>query len=329
MKNPLLLVPFAAIALASCDKAKNLADKASSAVKEKIADKTVAAADKTDEELRKLVDQTPEGVVFRKDLPFPAKIEVRTTRRSELAGRFFQSSAIEKRSESINGTRTQISKLERAGDKIRHTLEKSEFSIPDAEDPDSEKKPATNPLQPNAPQAPPKPVTFHKSGTSWTASETDGFHAAALAKQLGPVLDQLLMEDGLAPKPVWFSKRRIKQGEKLVISGDSLSMLFAGNVKGSVTITLDSFESVSGHPCGVFLISGDYSRKQFPDFEGTFTDEEVTIQSGKLWLSLIHPLVLREEMDTIRTFKSGGQGGMVGRGQGTAKVSVTREWKRL
>ena len=329
MKPAIILVPLAAIALASCDKAKNLADKASSAVKEKIANKAGSTADKADDELRKLVDQTNEGVIFRKDLPFPAKIEVRVTRRSELAGRFFQSSAIEKRSEAVNGTRTQISKLERAGDQIRHTLEKSDFSAPDAGDPDAGKKPADNPLQPNAPQETPKPVTFRKSGGTWKTNDADGFHSAALAKQLGPVLDQLLIEDGLSPKPVWFSKRRVKQREKLTISGDSLSMLFAGNVKGTVSITLDSFESVGGHPCGVFLISGDYSRKQFPDFDGTFTDEEVTIQSGKLWLSLIHPLVLREELDTIRTFKSGGQGGMVGRGQGTAKISVTREWKKL
>ena len=328
MKPALILIPLAAIALASCDKAKNLADKASSAVKDKIAEKAGSTAAKADEELQKLVDQTPEGVIFRKDLPFPTKIEVRTTRRSELAGRFSQSSAIEKHSETINGTRTQVSKLERAGDQVRHTLEQSDFSVPNADDPDGEKKPAANPLQ-KTPQANPKPVTFHKSGSSWQTKDSDGFHAAVLSKQLGPVLDQLLIDDGLSPKPVWFSKRRIKQGEKLIITGDSLSMLFAGKVKGSVTLTLDAFESVSGHPCGVFLITGDFSRKQFPDFEGTFTDEDVTIQSGKLWLSLIHPLVLREELDTIRTFKSGGQGGMVGRGQGTAKISVKRDWKKL
>ncbi len=46
---------------------------------------------------------------------------------------------------------------------------------------------------------------------------------------------------------------------------------------------------VDGHPCAAFSVTGDYSRNQFPDFEGVFTDEEVTIESGKLWLSLIHP----------------------------------------
>jgi hypothetical protein len=86
---------------------------------------------------------------------------------------------------------------------------------------------------------------------------------------------------------------------------------------------------VKGHPCGVFSVTGDFSRKQFPDFDGNFTDEDVTIQSGKIWLSLIYPIILKEELDTIQSFKSGGQGGLVGRGQGTVKVSVEREWKAL
>ena len=87
-------------------------------------------------------------------------------------------------------------------------------------------------------------------------------------------------------------------GDQLAVSGDSLPMLVAGKGKGSLNLKLESFEAVAGHPCGVFSVSGTYSRKKFPDFEGNLTDEDVTIQSGKIWLSLIHPIVLKEERNS-------------------------------
>ena len=327
MKPALFLIPLAALAFTSCDKAKNLANKASSAVREKITDKAADAdSAKVDDPLRKLVDQTPEGAVFRKDLPFPTRLEVLTTRRNKMSGRFYQSSAIEKRSDVVNGTQLQVSKLERAGDQVRHATEQSSFSIPSADDPDVAQS-TDSPLGETSPSA--KPVTFRKTGKTWKADERDGFHAAVLSKQLAPVFDQLLIESALAPRQLWFAKRRIKVGEKLVVAGDSLPMLIAGNAKGTLNLTLESFKAVKGHPCGVFTVTGDFSRKQFPDFDGNFTDEDVTIQSGKIWLSLIYPIILKEELDTIQSFKSGGQGGLVGRGQGTVNVSVEREWKAL
>jgi hypothetical protein len=79
----------------------------------------------------------------------------------------------------------------------------------------------------------------------------------------------------------------------------------------------------------VFSVTGDYSRKQFPDFEGNLTDQDVTIPSGKIWFSLLYPMILKEELATIQTSKSGTQGGSLKRGQGSVGISVTRAWKRL
>lgn len=56
-------------------------------------------------------------------------------------------------------------------------------------------------------------------------------------------------------------------------------------------------------------------------------DEEVTIENGKLWLSMLHPMILKEELNTIQTFKPAGDGGLVGRGQGVIKIFAEREWK--
>jgi hypothetical protein len=325
MNARLIAIPLLALATVSCDKASKLASDASASAKRMMNGKKQSSAGEVDPALKKLVDQTAEGAVFRKDLPFPKRLEVRTTRRSEIAGRFFQTSAIGKQAENINGTRTQTSKLERTETQVRYTHEQSTFTIPSKDKPEEGPKAVANPLETTAPSN--KPITFLKSGASWKCDEAEGFRAIVLSKQLSPVFDHLLVDNALSPRPLWFGKRRMKIGEQIIATGESLAMIVAGDAKGSITLKLEAFEPVEGHPCGVFSVKGDYSRKKFPDFDGKITDEEVTIQSGKMWFSLIHPIILKEELDTVQTFKSGGYGGLEGRVQGTVKVSVTRTWK--
>lgn len=298
-------------------------------MKEQVAAQTgTGKAQEADPQLAKLTDQTADGVVFRKDLPFPERIVVTTTRRQEWSGRFYQSSAIEKRAETLKGTRLNIEKLERAGGEVRHTLEKSSFFIPTAEDPEGAKETLSDPLATIAQGN--RTHTFRKSGKAWAADSSGGFRTAALAKDLSPVLDGLLIDNAIAPRPLWFSsKKRFKPGDEITVTGESLPMLLNGNASGTLKLKLESFDAVHGHPCAVFSTSGDYRRRDVPDFEGVFTDEDVTIQSGKLWLSIIHPIILKEELDTIQTVSSGSRGGQKSRGQGSIKVSVERQWKTL
>lgn len=323
MKLRFITLTLLGFASFSCDKAKDLANKTKSAVEGQIAKKAGESGSAlADPALQKLVDETPEGFVFRKDLPFPGKIEVRTTRRHELAVRVFEASAIETHAKVVKGTQTTVTKLERAGNQVRYTLEQSTFAEPVIEGADKSKQPVVKQLAP-----PSRPRVFGKSGTTWKADNTEGFRAAALSKQLGPVFDSLLVENALAPRALWFGKHRFKIGDTLAVSGESLPMLVTGNAKGSLDLTFQAVEAVKGHPCAVFAVKGEFGRKQFADFEGDFSDEEVTIQSGKLWVSLIYPIILREESDTIQSTKSGGGGGLAARSQGSVKVSVIREWK--
>jgi len=320
---PLLLLCLAAV---SCDKAKNLADQAKAAVENKIAGKGPAAAEnKPDAGLQKLVDETTEGVIFRKDLPFPNHIEVLTTLREEMDGRFYQASAIERHGETMKGTRIVVTKLERAGDQVRYSLEQSSFSAPLPDGADTPKDAVTDPLKQVAPAG--KPMIYQKSGKGWQGSGSDGFRAAALSKQLTPVFDLLLVENALAPRTLWFGKRRFKAGDKVPVAESSLPMLLSGKATGSINLTFEKTDAVNGHPCGVFSVTGDFSRKQFPDFEGTLTDQDVTIESGKIWLSLLYPIILRQELDTIQSTRTGGQGGSAERGQGKVKSILERAWK--
>jgi hypothetical protein len=325
MKLHYIPIPLLCLAAFSCEKAKNLANQARSTVEGGLAKHAGQSGDsKPDPELQKLVDQTPEGAVFRKDLPFPGKLEVKTTRVQELSVRTVQSSAIEKQTSTIKGTRTTVTRLERDGDQVRYNLMEATFAEPVIENADDSKKPVVTQLAPAS-----KPMVFHKTGSLWKADHTEGFRAVSLSKILSPVFEELLVENALAPHSLWFAKKRYKIGDQLTVPDKSLAMLVAGNAKGTLTLTLKSFEAVKGHPCGVFEVTGNYDREQAPDFEGGLTDEDIAIRSGKLWLSLIYPLVLKEELDTIQSTRTGGQGNAATRGQGSSKVSVIREWKQL
>jgi hypothetical protein len=318
---------LAALPLSSCDKARNLADKAKSVVQDKIAENESNQGSKGDPELQKSVDQTAEGVIFRKDLPFPPRIEIRTTRRRSIECRLLSQSAFEKRAESISGTEVRISKIERASHHVRYTLEESSFSVPSKDPEKNEDHKITNPLELSTPIT--RPINFRKKDGKWTADTTNDFRSAVVAKQISPVFERLLADHAAAPRPLWFSKRRFKPGDRIEVTGETLPMLMEGAKKGAITLVLESFEAVDGHPCAVFQVSGDYARKDFPDFDGAMVDEDVTISSGKMWFSLIYPIILREELETIQTFSIGPGGSQASRGQGSVKISAKRSWKSI
>ena len=323
MKTPLIPALLFCLALPSCDKTRNLMTKARSAVETEIAKSSAeAAGGEADPELQKLVDQTPEGYLFRKDLPFPARLDVKTTRSLEIDGRTFESSVLGSTATALKGTRTTVTKLEKSAKQVRYTLLETTFAEPVVEGSDK-KEPVVRQLAPPA-----KPRTFQKSGKVWTSAESEGFKAATLSKQLTPVFDQLLEDNALVSRSLWFGKHRIPIGGEVDVTAATLPMLLTGQAKGSFKLKLESVGAVSGHPCGIFSITGTYSRKQHPDFEGNLTDEDVTIRSGRIWLSLLHPLVLKEEFDTIQTFKTGSRDNPSTRTQGSVKVNVTREWEQ-
>ena len=325
MKQSYLTFAALYLALSSCEKVRNLVGKAKSTVASEVAKQSGGpAAAKPDPALQKLVDQTPEGAIFRKDLPFPDSVEVKTTRREEVSGRFSEKSELGSKVNLLKGTITTVTNVTRKGQHVSYTLLESIFTEPVIKGGDDKEKPVVRQLEP-----PSAPFEFVKSGSSWKSAVPTDFRIASRAQMIGPHFEQLLVENTLAPRALWFGKKRYKVGDQLDVSQEFLPMLVTGNAKGQLKLVLESFDAVNGHPCGVFAVTGDFSRKQFPDFDGSLDNEEVTIESGKLWLSLLYPLILKEETEVILTSNSGGQGGLSSSGRSSAKVSVTREWKAV
>lgn len=331
MNRTLAFLPAACFALVSCDQVGKLVEQASNALSKEIKAKVAQhAPPPVPDPQTSPTEQEVPGVVFRKDLPFPDAVVLKSTVKREISGRFFHSSELGKNVENVKGTELTVSEIERTGDMLRYTLRESSFTLPviekAADGKEQQPQKVKNPLQQATPST--EPVNFRRTGSVWKVDAANkGFREMVLSQQLSPVFDELLVDHALAPRPLWFSKTPIKIGDELKIAGTALPMLVAGDAKGSLNLKFEAIENVHGQPCGVFSVKGTYIRLKTPNFQGQLMDEEVTIEDGRLWLSTQHPVILKEELNTIQTFKPAGDGGLVGRGQGTIRISAEREWK--
>lgn len=321
IRGALLLVSL--ISISSCDHAKKIVSSAASSIKKKLAAAGGAATNSVpDPALQKLVDDSADGVAFRKDLPFPKQVEIRVVTTREFDTRRFSSSELGRGSTQLRGSVTSKTTLKRDGDHIDYAMQEMTFSPPISEKPVDPKTKVESPV----PLDPPEKFAYQKSNGSWQSQHGNSFRAVSISRNIAPVFDQLLAENALAPRKFWFGKRRFKAGDAVTVSGDQLPMLITGSLSGSLSLVFQGQQAIAGHPCGVFSLKGNYSCRE-TGFNGTTTDADITVESGKIWLSLLHPMVLQIAFEGISSTKSGGAGNLLEREQGKIKVSVMREWK--
>ncbi len=359
------LLGFAAIGLlcVSCGKIRDLASKAKSLIGAGVASANKSAGTTPDPALQALVDQTPEGAVFRKDLPFPEQVQVKMERRLTFdAARIFVKSAIGNQAANISGTQSCTMLYERAQNRIAVTMQNSGFASPQSDKTPTGKaqpdKAPTVKAQPDkAPTGKPQPcqaptgkvadaapvaveddlikikdlsggkISFANNGKAWKAAHATDFKLAAWGSNLEPNIGAICMHAGVLPRSYWFGQNRIKPGDNVPLTGAALALLLGDGATGAVTLKLESFEASGGHPCGVFSVTGNYHAPAMPSPDGTVCDNEVSIISGKAWLSLIYPTVIREQLETVQTIVTGAGSSHSTRIQGKVHVEITREWK--
>ena len=325
---PLILL-LCAVA-SSCDKIKDLAAQAQKNTQEKVEKVTKAVpstakpASPADMKLQAMVDQTAQGVVFRKDLPFPTRLEVSVVEKQTYKNALtFSASELGRQSTRIEGVLTTDFSTKRMGNQLTLTLGKKVIARNNTEKPD---EPITEVVQDGKSG---KSIRLNLNGKNWQPEAGADFHSHVWADQIRGHADELLIEAGVIPRSLWFGKKRLKIGDTVPLPQQNLPVLFHAHGTGQVTLVLLSIETLNGHPCGVFSISGNYSSKNYQNIQGDKEDMEMTIQSGKVWLSLLYPLVIQQELDTITTSSSSSDGGLSSRVQGN--ISYFREvtWKAL
>ncbi len=320
-----------ALVPASCDKAKD----AVVAAREKFrgADPAGPAAPggEVAPELAAQVDTAAEGVRFRRDLPFPTELEVRTTERTEfLDARIVRNSALGIEKAPLQGTHEVIVGFRRSGSRLNVAVEKA-GRVVEKQAGDEKPQPAATAENEAAKRLEGASADFIQTSSGWRMPESKGsadFSRMVWGKQLQTALPALLPGEGILPRTQWFSStRRWSEGDKLELSGASMALLFPGKSGGKVLLTYEVSEAVEGHPCGRFSVSGEASIKGYTGIDGETADCDIALRSGKIWCSLLHPVVLREEFDTVVTMSSGSDGATT-RIQGAVKMLRTRQWKQ-
>lgn len=323
----LLLLCAGALGLASCDKAK----RAVTAAREKFRGAAdpgapIAPGGEVAPDLASQVDSAAEGVRFRRDLPFPTHLSVRVVqRRTYENARRTTTSALGSEAAGVGAKWELVGLLERRAHRVSVAIERS-GEIAAAKDGKSD----------DAAQAPggamPK-IAFELGPRGWRVPAQNGpadFLAKVREQQLLPTFEQSVSQNGLSARAQWFSaSRRWAAGDRLVLEGDSLQVLFPPHTSGKVTLVYEVSEPIDGHPCGRFALSGELRVKGEVSLAGQTADREMSIKSGKVWCSLLHPLVLREELDMVMTQIEGSGGGAKDQIQGAVKMISSKDWRPI
>jgi hypothetical protein len=335
MKYLGLVLPLLAVGLASCDKAKQAVDAARDKI-EGVKDPGLPKAPGGDVSANYAgqVDTAAEGVRFRRDLPFPPNLKVRVTERTTFhKARVITTSALGSETVVTDGTHELVGVIDRRGPQVSLTIEKLGRVVDPKEAVEKAKASAEGSRPASGDEASNvvgKRVEFLLGTNGWRPPESRGavdFHLKVLQQDLLPGLPELLVDYGLAPRLQWFSSsRRWMEGDKLVLQGDALGLLFGDGTSGNVTLTYEVLEALEGHPCGRFAVQGNISVKNSGTLDGNSARGEITIQSGRVWCSLLHPLVMREEYKTVQTVTKGQGGGPKEKIQGAIDELKSLQW---
>jgi hypothetical protein len=325
-------LPFLALGLTSCDKAKEAVEAARNRI-EGVKDPSLPKppGGEVASTFVAQVDTAAEGVRFRRDLPFPTDLEVRVTHRITFHKmRRIATSALGTESMIADGTFEIVSNFQRSGPQLSMTIERQGKVIDHKEAVEKAKATAEGGNVSEPSKLTGARVEFQLGPNGWQLPARKGpvdFNLKMLEQNLLPKLPELSVEHGLAPRKQWFSSsRRWIGGDKLVLEGDALALLFEEATDGKVTLTYEVSEALEGHPCGRFAVQGDVTLGESMGLDGSTLSGELTIQSGKIWCSLLHPVVLREELQTVSTINSGSGNGPKEKLQGALDDLRVRQW---
>lgn len=323
----LTLLTAGVLGMASCDKAKLAVD----AAREKFRgatnpDAPVEPGGEVASELVSQVDTAAEGVRFRRDLPFPTNVTARVTMQCELENiRRSQSSAIGSETGAASAKVEVVALLERHANRVSFAIERAGEIAEKAKDDKEAEAAKAKPGELLMPK-----LDFEQGPQGWRVPSRKGppdFQNMLREKTMLPAMDDTIAQNGLGPRKQWFSpSRRWAVGDRIVLEGSSLGVLFSPRSSGKVTLVYEVAEPIDGHPCARFSLSGDVDTKGEVSLTGDVADRKLTIKSGKVWCSLLHPLVLRQELDMVLT-EVESSGGVKSRMQGAAKTVTTNEWK--
>lgn len=256
---------------------------------------------RVDGELGALVVRQDGGVRFRRDLPYPDELAVERSREVEFRDvRKLQTNAFGRESLLIN--QVSAATLSCRKSPGRFLLKPDEIVVRTPVTLDNGKRGFKDERTPEEELS---AQEFVLTQNGWKSRQRQGavdFRSLLRGGELEPVLPEMMVTCGVHPRSQWLSSSRLwKPGDELVLTGSALKMIHAGDVSGKATLTFEGEEPINGHPCGVFRVVGDYDLREAMDYDGLVVDETGSLEEGRIWASLLYPVLLRTEFECIVT----------------------------
>ncbi len=296
---------------------------------------------KIDPALMKSVKKSSDGYLFRTDLPFPPHLKVIATditrfREVKMARRVADGSE----RMTLTARLEKVTEYEIAGKSVRYTMVKDENRRKTSKAEMMDKLKARKEAEKSGKRTAEdkdliigklvgKAIQFKYKDGGWKALPTKEFRTMAWGKEEEPEVGKTLVENGLRPKPRWFGSKPLPIGHKIRLAEGSLGLVYENAAKGGLDLVFKAVEGVHGHPCAVFEVSGSIELKPETDAQGRAITGEETVESGKVWFSLLYPVVMRSELEMVVSYDTREKGKLVEQFQGKAQSHLHRDWKAV
>lgn len=320
-------IALMALALPGCERAKSLVGAGSGEAGRSAA----RVGGKAAPELDALVQRDEAGVRFRRDLAFPPSVSswMQTTV-EYLQVRTVETSAFGREAGVLDHREVSEVQFRKRPGQLQVALERLGLLLTPAEEKEGK---APEGAQIGSPLVG-KSIEFALYEKGWGLRRGAGlveFEKEVWADTLEDKVPQILIACGAHPRVQWFSSQRSwKPGDRITLTGSSLKILDPYDVSGRVVLEFEGEESVGGHPCGVFAVSGEYESRGRVTPDGWRSDAEVTVSEGRIWASLLHPVILVEDFDTIRSelrWQGKKKAEPIHRYQGRVKIRTSLNWR--
>lgn len=292
-----------------------------------------------DPELAKYVAKSKDGYLLRTDGPFPTHLKAIVTKVVRFDDvRMAQRVGGEAVNTKLTTRTEEVMEYEIAGNAVRFTKRQDLNQRKKSAAERVERLKVIEEAKEKGVDPPPDPdkvvgdlvgkaVQFDLKNGKWKLKPTGEFKTMAWGTELEDDVAEILVNNGLRPKKSWFGNSRIPIGHKLKLSGSSLGIVFDDVSKGHLDMEFSGVEGVHGHPCAAFDVSGALVLEETEDAEGRKMRGEETVESGRIWFSLLYPVVLRVDLDLIVSHEVRDKGKLVQQFQGKASNHVHVDWK--
>ena len=332
----------AAVMLVGCEKATDWLESVSADVSDAPGDVPEPGGE-ADEDLAALVKRSEEGVAFRRDLDFPKNISGRVITITQadnmvVAGQnaFGNTRAVVDEEKTVS-----ITDFVKAPGVYELVTRDPETVVPEwfPKDEDVEEEEylkMREERQVLIADVVDQTLRFENSQEGWRYRKdlnSGNFKLMVRGKETEESITNNLVETGSYPREVWFSENRHwKEGDTLTLTGSAAKLVEPSALSGSITVTFLGEESIGGHPCGKFSVQGTLRVDMSAFFTGEDAVGDVTYESGTFWASMLYPVILMEDFQTVISMQAGSFGAadraqeITTRSQGSFAVKVMRRW---